>query len=156
MYRLLWLVIMYNHYSYSKVDDHYLIHFQGNDGSYLFTIFQWKCPYVVVWVFWSNAQQCMRFHLVVYTSWINAKVLCGSGGMNTVVHCQCLQLPWFVRVFLEIWFGKRTTDIDWKLITTCIRVYTVCSKQRWFHFVVYTSTSCNTNAHCCKLGRSLT
>ena len=29
---------------------------------------------------------------------------------------QCLQLPGFVRVFPEIWFGKRTTDID-RMIT---------------------------------------
>ena len=29
---------------------------------------------------------------------------------------QCLQLPGFVRVFPEIWFGKRTTDID-RIIT---------------------------------------
>ena len=34
----------------------------------------------------------------------------------TIARAQCLQLPGFVRVFPEIWFGKRTTDID-RMIT---------------------------------------
>ena len=46
---------------------------------------------------------------------------------------QCLQLPEFIRGFLEIWFGKRTTNIG-RIITeigyhTCIRYDE--QDQRW-------------------------
>ena len=43
----------------------------------------------------------------------------GQGTRHTHTHThtyQCLQLPRFVRVFPELRFGKRTTDID-RIIT---------------------------------------
>ena len=41
---------------------------------------------------------------------------------------QCLQLPGFVRVFLEIWFGKPTTDIDRIIMEIDYHVYGMMSK----------------------------